>query len=342
MFAAPCVAKAIQEAATGKPYYPTIQKHPPHGVRAAHLVRVIAFIAGIVAALVFIGWTVYNYVDQDLLDREARWYEVKQLKDPLFPDIYTCNNVPVSGSSNHTTDLFPKDQGCFRTSFSSEENPQPCRNPYVRKNLSVANRSCLLYQGEIAHSLADILRIVVDVGNESTVNTPWEGAFMFLKYPDGDVTVSLSDAASSRWYILSPNRYYLVRIKERRYPIHTSSNSLAYDEGVFQYEVMTPEAAPLQSIMPNMSETTVVIDLLYQTFTSLQIHHYELRTLSNLLTSLGAAAGWFSFVLVAGVISAAILKCICASECLDGVGCCCDCEEWLPDKDNKDKSTSTV
>ena len=141
---------------------------------------------------------------------------------------------------------------------------------------------------------------------------------------------------------LSPNRYYLVRIKERRYPIHTSSNSLAYDEGVFQYEVMTPEAAPLQSIMPNMSETTVVIDLLYQTFTSLQIHHYELRTLFNLLTSLGAAAGWFSFVLVAGVVSAAILKCICASECLDGVGCCCDCEEWLLDKDNKDKSTSTV
>jgi hypothetical protein len=44
--------------------------------------------------------------------------------------------------------------------------------------------------------------------------------------------------------------------------------------------------------MHNMSETTVVIDLRYHTFTSLHLHHYQLRTLTEMVADLGGAAGW--------------------------------------------------
>lgn len=199
------------------------------------------FIVGGLATLIIVSVRVHVYVANHLLDRVGRRYEVKKMEDPLFPDIYVRSNVPM-----HPTDIFPKDQGCFRTSCLSAKSPRPCALPYVRKNQKVANRSCLLYQGEIARSPADILRIAVDVGREKTVTTPWTGAFMFLMYPDGSKTVSTDDAAASRWFILSPKTYYLIQFEERRYPTETSTNSLTHDKGLYTYDVLTPESISIE------------------------------------------------------------------------------------------------
>lgn len=342
-------SKRIQNTATGKPYFATRGELTPKETRTGHCMQVILCVMGGIAILVFLSLIVADYARNDLLKRKAIWYESAKAPNPYqFPVVVICNNVPLSEINNQTSQVFPQNKGCYRTSFSGD--PRKCTKLYVQSNLSLSGRSCLRYQGETSDGYSDILRLLVDVGGDKSFNNPWEGAFMFLKHPKSKDTVSLTDESSSNFYILSPKRYFLVHIEERQYKEHdcgslSDKSTKDVSGGKVRYKVLTPESAPLRYSVPNMTETTVVIDFRYDTSDILYVHTYCLRSWLDLLSDLGGTLGLFGLFLFLGGVFFTFCKtccsCTCRQErwdCEKSQKCCCVfCIECLPHTDDDDK-----
>lgn len=282
---------------------PRLSKDPDEPIerkdRIRHGIMMIFFLIGVGAVLSFGIFLANGYRKDDLLSTKTRSYHYVHKRPMPFPNVYVCNNFPTPGLHD-----YPKHVNCSRFSFSFTETPQPCKQPFVKTDVQVANRTCLLYSNQEAYSRTDTWRLTVAVGGQSTIETPWKGAFMILRDPDDGHSIDENIVASSRWSVLSPRRYLLIHLeKEVIYKLVEGPSSHYYSDdrtNRTRYIVATPESAPLD--YPGMGNSTVVIDLLYRSFEETHRHELYLRTIPQLLAGLGGAASWLGICMRAGAL----------------------------------------
>ena len=212
----------MQDIALGISKYSTIEESPkdPKDV-CANIFRTIAFYFGIGGKIVFMVIVLVTALQNNVLDRYVRSYEVKYMSSIPFPNIYVCNNYDPSPRSSD----YPIDRGC--TVSVVEQFPgmkSPCMAPYVKKDIRVFNISCLLYGNQTALSKAYTLRINVDFGNGTSATTPWAGGFLLLRDPIYGDDIDEETFSSSRWHILSSNVYYLFHLE-----LELETNDMNFD-----------------------------------------------------------------------------------------------------------------
>lgn len=280
------VGKLLKDLAVGKSGYSTTSEVAKTVEdKWQHSTLIIAFLGGIVAALVCAGKVSQTYAKDKLLCRNGRSFEYDHEETLQFPDVCVCNNVVNSTG-------YPRNVGCFYFPFSfTEQHPPQCKTPFVKENLTIAKRSCLLYGNQTAQKeRLDTMRIVIEVGNESNVEEPYRGAFMILKDPTERLTTTIDDyAAAARWQILSPKTYYLIHLEKEIISMTKASSPIDDDQDqTTRYDAVSAVSAPLA--FQGMNKSTVVIDLLYRSFDVVHRHDYPLRNRYQLLAELGGAS----------------------------------------------------
>jgi hypothetical protein len=287
--------------ALGTPHFPTVQENPTEqNERVSNGCRIFFFYLGALATLAFMAYIVQHSFETNVLHRIIRSYEVKTRTSLPFPNICVCNNYDDSSTSG----LYPKDKGCtvFKYSFSISETP--CSAPYIQKDMHLANTTCIVYGNQTAFFLQDSLRIRLDVGNTSSIPTPWTGGFLLLAGP-GEI-ITEETLFSGRWYLLSANTYYSFHLEMVLVTDHLTDNRAdPLGKGIISYnETQSPDSAPLGAGHKLLNGSNVIVDFYFRTFRIKHHHEYPVRTPAELLVDLGGAKGWFGIaILVGGVVA---------------------------------------